>query len=91
MIVIVTIAIFFILQIFIKKTKIGKAMRAVAQNREAAATLGIDAVMINTLTFAIGVGLSGIGGALISPLYIVSPEMGSGLLLKAFMMVIVVP
>ena len=54
------------LQIFFKTTKMGKAMRATAQNRKMAMLLGIDADRIISLTFIIGSSLAAIGGVLIA-------------------------
>lgn len=53
------------LTIFIKYTRLGKAMRATAQNRKMAMLLGIDADKIISATFIIGSGLAAIGGVLV--------------------------
>ncbi|MDL2285219.1 branched-chain amino acid ABC transporter permease LivH [Desulfovibrio sp. OttesenSCG-928-F07] len=53
------------LTLFIKYTRLGKAMRATAQNRKMAMLLGIDADKIISATFVIGSGLAAIGGVLI--------------------------
>mgnify|MGYP001766234168 CR=1 FL=1 len=74
-----------ILQIFIKNTKPGKAMRAVSQDTNVAALMGINVNRIITLTFAIGSALGALGGILyslmISQIY---PTMGIMPGLKAF-------
>lgn len=54
------------LSLFIRYTKLGKAMRATAQNRKMAMLLGIDADKIISLTFIIGSGLAALGGTLIA-------------------------
>ena len=54
------------LSVFIRYTKLGKAMRATAQNRKMAMLLGIDADKIISLTFIIGSGLAALGGTLIA-------------------------
>ena len=54
------------LSLFIRFTRMGKAMRATAQNRKMALLLGIDADHIISLTFIIGSGLAAIGGVLIA-------------------------
>ena len=54
------------LTLFIQYTKMGKAMRATAQNRKMAMLLGIDADRIISLTFIIGSSLAAIGGVLIA-------------------------
>lgn len=74
-----------ILQIFIKNTKLGKAMRAVSQDKNVSALMGINVNQIITLTFAIGSALGALGGILyslmISQIY---PTMGIMPGLKAF-------
>ncbi len=55
-----------VLTFFIQKTKVGKAMRATAQNRKMAMLLGIDADKIISLTFIIGAALAAIAGTLIA-------------------------
>lgn len=55
-----------VLGLFIRYTRMGKAMRATAQNRKMALLLGINADFIISLTFIIGSGLAAIGGVLIA-------------------------
>jgi branched-chain amino acid transport system permease protein len=62
----------------------GMAVRAVAQNPEAAQAMGIDLDRIFALTLALGVALAGIGGALMAPLFNVYPAVGFPLTIKAF-------
>ena len=54
------------LQAFIKRTRLGKAMRATAQNRKMAMLLGINADMVIALTFIIGSSLAAVGGMLVA-------------------------
>lgn len=84
----VTAAAFTFLHLFIQKTKTGKAMRAMSQNREACAIHGINVRRISILTFGISAGLTGLAAALISPLFNILPTMGTLLTLKAFAAVI---
>jgi len=89
LIILVAAALVFIgLQYFVRYTKLGKAMRAVSQNREMCAVVGIDVKRIVLLTFAISAGLAGLAAALIAPLYSVTPTMGSLLTLKALAAVV---
>ena len=62
----------------------GLAVRAVAQNPEAAQAMGINLARIFSLTIALGVGLAGAGGALIAPQFNVYPAVGLPLTIKAF-------
>jgi len=87
-ILIFAITAFVLLHIFLKKTKTGKAMRAISQNRDAAQVVGIDTNKIYMITFAIGSGLAGLAGAIVGPIYVIYPTMGALLSLKAFACVI---
>ncbi len=88
MIVFFALALFIGLHYFIQKTKTGKAMRAVSQNKEACRIIGIDVPRISSITFALGAGLSGFGGALVAPVMAIHPVMGIFLVLKCFAAVI---
>jgi branched-chain amino acid transport system permease protein len=70
-------------------TRIGKAMRAVAQNRDAALMVGIDPRLVSAIAVALGIGLSGLAGAALAPVYSVHPLMGAALIFKAFALVII--
>ena len=74
-----------LLQLFVKKTKMGKAMRAVSEDSDAAKLMGINVNMTISLTFAIGSALAAVAAVLYSMTYTqVEPMMGSMLGLKAF-------
>ena len=76
------------LYLFINKTKIGAAMRAIEQDKEAAALQGVDVNMVNGLAFAVGFALAAAAGALIAPIFKLDPMMGDQPLLKAFIIII---
>ena len=63
------------LWMLLKKTKLGNAIRVVSQDREMAGVMGINVSRVNTITVGISAGLAGIGGAVIAPIHMVSPEM----------------
>lgn len=65
-----------ILMIFLKKTRLGKAMRATAQDREAARLMGINVTRCMSTTFIMASVLGGIAGILLSPVYNVIATMG---------------
>ncbi len=73
-----------VLQFFFHKTKVGKAIRATAQNRNAAAMMGIPVGKMDSLAAAISAALGGIGGVLIGPIFYVETEMGALAGLKGF-------
>jgi urea transport system permease protein len=70
------------------RTTFGLKLRAVVQDRNVASCFGINADRIYSLTFAYGAGLAGLAGAIVSPLKSVSPEMGTGYVVDAFMVVV---
>ena len=76
--------IIILLQLFLQKTKIGKALKAIAQNRETANILGIDVPKMIMLAFIINAVLSVFAAILISPIYAAKYNMGSALGLRAF-------
>ncbi|MEN9206116.1 MAG: branched-chain amino acid ABC transporter permease [Thermostichales cyanobacterium BF4_bins_65] len=65
-VLVVAVALMASLHLFVQNTKIGKAMRATAQNRTAAKIMGINVDQIIALTFLIGGALAGAGGLLVS-------------------------
>jgi branched-chain amino acid transport system permease protein len=85
----VTLVAFFLLDQFVTRTRVGRAMRGVSQNREAAEVLGIDIRFIALVTFAVSAGLAGLAAALVAPLQTISPTMGAVLTLKAFAVVVI--
>ncbi len=72
------------LQLFLLKTKIGKAMRASAMDHDIAATMGIPVNRMNALSLAIGSGLAAAAGILAAPIVYVNPAMGSAVGMKGF-------
>jgi branched-chain amino acid transport system permease protein len=64
------------LQLFLKKTYTGKAIRATVQNWEAASLMGIDIHRVYLLSFAIGAALAGAAGTLVTVNYSIQPAMG---------------
>ena len=85
----VTIAAFVITWWLLQKTRVGLMVRAVTQNKEIAAAHGIDAGRVYTLTFAYGAGLAGLAGAMFGAIKNVFPDMGSGYIVEAFLVVVV--
>jgi branched-chain amino acid transport system permease protein len=73
---------------FLINTDTGQAIRATAQDREAAQLMGINVGRMSVIAFGIGAALSGTAGALISPTYYIFPQVGSQFTLKAFVIVV---
>jgi urea transport system permease protein len=83
-----TVAIVLATYLLIYRTDFGLQLRAIVQNRDMAAALGVDNARIYMLTFAFGCGLAGVAGYIISPIKTVSPFMGLSYVVDAFMVVI---
>ncbi len=81
----VTVVLMIALTLFVNKTKMGKAMRAVSEDKEAAELMGISVNKTITLTFAIGSALAAVAGVLLcSNFHALSPYTGSMPGIKAF-------
>ncbi|MDB5817591.1 MAG: amino acid transporter rane protein [Rhizobacter sp.] len=83
------VAAFALLYWVLYRTQMGKAMRGVAQSRQAAMMVGIDPRVVSRLAVAIGIGLSGLAGAALAPIYAVHPLMGFAFVFKAFAIIII--
>ena len=73
----------------INKTSLGLLIRAVMQNRNMAACMGVRTERVNTMTFAFGCGLAGLAGAFLSQIGNVGPSMGQLYIVDSFMTVVV--
>jgi branched-chain amino acid transport system permease protein len=87
-IILVSLVVMIMLAYFVDQTKLGKAMWAVAQDQEAAALQGINIDRICGLSMFIGCGLAAVAGALIAPIFVVSPFMGAHALFKGFIVIL---
>ncbi|MDH4980726.1 urea ABC transporter permease subunit UrtB [Hyphomicrobium sp. D-2] len=84
----VTALLVLALWILFYKTRFGIQVRAVMQNKEMAASFGINSSRIYMMTFALGAGLAGVAGSLFGVLNIVLPTMGDSYVVQAFLMVV---
>ena len=85
----VAVAAFAGLYLVLRHTQFGRAMRAIAQNREAALMIGIRPRTVARNAVVLAAGLCGLAGAAISPIQLVTPYMGQFLIFKAFALVII--
>jgi branched-subunit amino acid ABC-type transport system permease component len=76
------------LELFLTRTRPGKAIRAVAANREAAELMGISSTMVLTIAFAIGIALAAAAGALVSTLFPFTILSGGVYELKSFVVTV---
>ncbi len=73
---------------FIHHTKMGRVLRAIAQNKTAAMLQGVDVPRDSMIGFTIGCGLAGLSGALLAPAIYLYPTMGLGPCIKAFVVIV---
>jgi branched-chain amino acid transport system permease protein len=74
--------------LMVNHTKPGKALRAVAQDMDAASLQGIPVNRMTTLAFALGSALSAGAGAIMSPIFLINPYSGGMPVTKAFIVII---
>ena len=73
---------------FLEKNRHGKAIRAASQDKEMARLVGIDIRKVYALTFALGAGITGMAGGLISTYFVIYPQMGLPYTIIAFCVVV---
>jgi branched-chain amino acid transport system permease protein len=76
------------LLLIINRTWIGKALRAVSQDKNAAAVVGINPNVMNTVAFALGVGLAAVAGALLAPIFSVTPDVGAVPSIRSYIIIV---
>jgi branched-chain amino acid transport system permease protein len=80
----ISILVTAVLYFFLNVTRSGKAIRAVSQDKEKAMMVGVSTERIYAVTWGIGALLAGLAGALVAPLYVTHPLMGTAILLYGF-------
>ena len=90
-IIIVGFAMFVLTLVWLlmNKTRLGMFVRAVTQNRAMAGCVGVPTARIDTMAFALGAGIAGLGGVALSQISNVGPDMGQGYIVDSFMVVVV--
>lgn len=90
-IIIIGFALFVLLLVWVlmNKTRLGMFVRAVTQNRAMAGCVGVPTARIDTMAFALGAGIAGLGGLALSQISNVGPDMGQGYIVDSFMVVVV--
>jgi len=73
----------------VRRTRLGRAMRAVAQNREACQVVGLDVERVARVTFTLGVTFAGVAGALVAPVLVnVGTTIGLPMVLRCFAIIV---
>jgi urea transport system permease protein len=81
-------AVLLLVWALLTRTRLGLLVRAVTQNRQRAAGLGVATPRIDLLAFALGSGIAGLGGCALSQISNVGPELGQGFIIDSFMVVV---
>jgi branched-chain amino acid transport system permease protein len=89
LIIVVSAVTIALLYAFMKFTFLGKALRAVSQDRETAGLMGINPNQLIMLTFVIASALAGLAGAMLGPVLVLTPFAGTSVIVKAFAIVII--
>jgi branched-chain amino acid transport system permease protein len=84
-----TVAVMAALHFVLQRTSVGRQIRAVVQDRDAAALVGLDVDRIYRTTFAVGCRLAALAGGLVGTMFLVYPAMGLQAVLKAFAVVVI--
>jgi len=87
-VLVIGLAIAVALHAMLRRTMLGRAIRAVAQNADSCTLVGIDVNRVYTLTFGIGAALAGVAGVLLATIFSFNPGSGSSELLKSFVVVV---
>lgn len=87
-IIMLVIVVLTLMYLYIYKTAAGRRMRAVMQNREMAACLGVSTRRVDAITFALGSGIAGIAGCALSLIGPIGPSLGTYYIVDAFMVVV---
>jgi branched-chain amino acid transport system permease protein len=82
------VAIALALLVFLRHTDVGKAIRALSEEREGAMLVGIDVGRIRAVAFGIGCACAAVAGALITPFFYIAPDVGESFNIMAFVVVV---
>ncbi|MFT8872045.1 MAG: branched-chain amino acid ABC transporter permease [Sporolactobacillus sp.] len=88
LIIVVSLLLCLLTYAFLEHSKFGRSVRAASLDPDTAMLYGVPTARVSMITFIVGVGLTGIAGALVAPIYNVFPTMGTSLTLKAFVVVV---
>jgi branched-chain amino acid transport system permease protein len=89
LVITISLAVIAGLFLFLQKTKTGRAIRAFAQDMDAALLQGVDVNRMSWVGFALGSGLAALAGGLMAPIYWVSPFIGGSAVINAFTVMVI--
>ena len=89
LVIVISLLLMVILWLFVNKTLIGTAMRAVADNKDAVQLMGVNLNLVISTTFAVGSALAAAGGIFFGQAYSIDPYMGIDLGWKAFIAAVI--
>ena len=87
----VTLAIAALIVLFMRRSRLGQAIRATAQNARAARILGVDTDRVYATTYALNAAICGAAGALVAMIWTISPFSGLIYTVRSFMIVVLAP
>lgn len=87
--ILASVAVMGAILLALRSTNFGRLVRATSSDRDMALLLGIDVPRLYTLVFFIGAAMAGLGGALITPIQSLTPELGNQVVINAFVVVVI--
>ncbi|HSV59520.1 MAG TPA: branched-chain amino acid ABC transporter permease [Variovorax sp.] len=88
-VIVASVVICFVTWLAIEKTKLGSFLRAATENPRLVQAFGVRVPLMMTLTYGFGAALAALGGVMAAPIYQVSPQMGSGMIIVVFAVVVI--
>ena len=87
--ILASVAVMGAILLALRSTNFGRLVRATSSDRDMALLLGIDVPRLYTIVFFIGAAMAGLGGALITPIQSLTPELGNQVIINAFVVVVI--
>jgi branched-chain amino acid transport system permease protein len=88
-VIVLSLAVCLVTWFAIERTRLGSYLRAATENPVLVRAFGINVPRMVTLTYGFGVGLAALAGVMAAPIYNVSPQMGSDLIIVVFAVVVI--
>ncbi len=85
---VLSVVLILLLELYLRRTNFGRAIRATSQDREAARLMGIDDYQVYKITFGIGTVILGFAAAFLSPFYFIHPAVGDLFIGRSFVIVV---